>query len=85
MPQPDSSKEVFLAMDYLSHVLYGNSQTGLKIHGVKIYETPNCWTDCYKESITNLEQAHFMDARNKEIRAYAQAKGVLEYDDRKIK
>ena len=79
------AKEVFLAMDHLSHILYGTSQTGLKIHSVKIYETPNCWTECFRDSITETEQAHFMDANAKAIKEYAQEKGVLEYDDRKIK
>jgi len=79
------AKEIFLAMDVLSHTLYGNKLTGLQIHNVKIYETPNCWTDCFRESISNLEQARFMDAQSAKIKAYALEKGILEYDDRKIK
>lgn len=79
------AKEVFLAMDYLSDILYRNTPTGLKIHKVQIYETPNCSTECFRESISTLEQARFMDANHKAIKAYAEEKGVLEYDDRKIK
>lgn len=79
------AKEVFLAMDILSHTLYQKSPTGLKIHKVQIYETPNCSTECFRESITDLEQARFMDAQGAGIKAYAEEKGVLEYDDRKIK
>ena len=79
------AKEVFLAMDILSDKLYQNSRTGLKIHKVQIYETPNCSTECFRESITDLEQARFMDAQGAKIKAYAIDKGVLEYDDRKIK
>ena len=79
------TKEVFLAMDILSDTLYGKFQTGLRIHNIKIYETPNCWTDCDRESITASERENFYKANFKDIEAYALAKGVLEYDDRKIK
>ena len=79
------AKEVFLAMEILTEVLYEKSPTGLKIHNVKIYETPNCWTDCLSDSITDGERRYFYDVKFKEIAAYAKSKGVLEYDDRKIK
>jgi len=78
------AKEIFLAMDILSETLYGNSPTGLKIHNVKIYETPNCWTDCDRSSISYNERQNFMVSRLSEIVKYAQDKGVFEYDDRKI-
>lgn len=79
------AKEVFLTMDILSDTLYGKAATGLRIHNVKIYETPNCWTDCDRASITPSERENFMKANFREIEAYALSKGVLEYDDRKIK
>ena len=79
------AKEVFLAMDILSDTLYKNSHTGLKIHKVTIYETPNCWTECVATSITDKEYFSFADSKRAEIEEYAKAKGVLEYDDRKIK
>ena len=79
------AKEVFLAMRVLADVLYGNAATGLKIHKVTIYETPNCWTECTLDSIPEQEIVNFGQARYDEIRAYAIEKGVLEYDDRKIK
>ena len=79
------AKEVFLAMDILSDTLYAKAPTGLKIHKVQIYETPNCSTECFRDSISELEQARFMDAKGIEIKQYAKDKGVLEYDDRKIK
>jgi 6-pyruvoyltetrahydropterin/6-carboxytetrahydropterin synthase len=79
------AKEVFLAMAVLSQTLYGYAPTGLKIHNVKIYETPNCWTDCEASSISDTEAQNFMKVRYEEIKAYAEDKGVLEYDDRKIK
>lgn len=78
------AKEIFLAMDILSKVLYRNSKTGLQIHKVTIYETPNCYTDCLRESISDSERLLFSQYRWEEIKDYAEAKGVLEYDDRKI-
>ena len=78
------AKEVFLAMQILTDELYKDAPTGLQIHNVKIYETPNCWTDCNNESISITESANFSMARRKELVEYAKSKGVLEYDDRKI-
>lgn len=77
------AKELFLAMQILSDTLYMNSPTKLAIHKVKIYETPNCWTVCKNKSLSPSERANFLAARAEEIQAYAQEKGVLEYDDRK--
>lgn len=79
------AKEVFLAMEILTNELYKRASTGLKIHNVKIYETPNCWTDCDFESISFLERENFYKSNLVNIVKYAQDKGVLEYDDRKIK
>lgn len=79
------AKEIFMSMAIISHILYGDSSTGLKIHQVKIYETPNCWTDCYKESISEIEGTNFSKVRFEEIKEYALEKGILEYDDRKNK
>lgn len=78
------AKEVFLAMEILSDTLYKNTPTGLKIHKVKIYETPNCWTECITESISIRDRENFYTEREIEITEYAKAKGVIEYDDRKI-
>jgi 6-pyruvoyltetrahydropterin/6-carboxytetrahydropterin synthase len=78
------AKEVFLAMEILSDTLYKDSKTGLKIHKVTIYETPNCYTECLAESISTKEWNNFNLERRNEISEYAESKGVLEYDDRKI-
>lgn len=77
------AKEIFLAMDVLSETLYANTPTGLRIHKVQIYETPNCSTECFRESISENESEHFYSQNRLEIEAYAKEKGVLEYDDRK--
>jgi 6-pyruvoyltetrahydropterin/6-carboxytetrahydropterin synthase len=77
------AKEVFLAMEILSDTLYGNVPTGLKIHDVTIYETPNCWTSCDINSISDNERKNFYQVREQLITDYAHEKGVIEYDDRK--
>lgn len=73
------AKEVFIAMSMLF-----NERDGLSVSHLRIYETPNCYTDCTRESITNAEYMNFADARRNEIEAYRDAKGVVEYDDRKV-
>lgn len=78
------SREIFLAMEILFDEMYKKKSTGLKIHRVVIYETPNCWTEVKAASITDAERENFRAARMKEIKAYAKKKGILEYDDRKI-
>jgi 6-pyruvoyltetrahydropterin/6-carboxytetrahydropterin synthase len=72
------SKEVFLAMDIL-FAKYNN----LKIHSIKLWETPNCSVECVRESISEDESANFYKARFTEIEAYELYKGRMEYDDRK--
>ena len=74
------AKEVFMAMEILFQ-----SRTGLKMYQLRLYETPNCYTDCFAESINAEERINFMQARAKEIEQYRDEKGVVEYDDRKTK
>lgn len=78
------AKEILLAMDILSNTLYQDSPTGLKIHNVKIYETPNCYTDCTMDGIREQEKINFTKANGEDIKQYAIEKGKMEYDDRKI-
>ena len=74
------AKEVFLAMTVLFE-----SYKNLRIHKVTIYETPNCATICTKDSISPQEAVAWFAVKGQEVRAYAQEKGVVEYDDRKVK
>lgn len=78
------AREVFLAMEILFDEMYKDKNTGLKIHKVTIYETPNCATECTSDSIPEKERVNFRSARFNEIKAYADEKGMVEYDDRKI-
>lgn len=77
------AKELFIAMNYLCELLYGDSGTGLKIHQIKIFETPNCWTDCYRDSYTTSERINFENQNRDIILDFARKMGVLNYDDRK--
>jgi len=74
------AKEIFLAMD----VLFAK-RTHLIIHQIRLYETPNCYTDCFADSISAQEKTRFLKLRKKELLAYAQNKGTIEYDGRKLK
>lgn len=73
------AKEIFLAMN----ILFSRYQN-LKIHKITLYETPNCYTTCTQDSISIAEAAAFNLVRYNEISDYAIAKGIIEYDDRKI-
>tara|TARA_Y100000310_G_C20468908_1_gene709014 strand:- start:79 stop:519 length:441 start_codon:yes stop_codon:yes gene_type:complete len=72
------AREVILA----EHILFENYPL-LEPTMVKIFETPNCWTECYYSQIPPKEQDNFYDEHYDEIKAYAEQKGILEYDDRK--
>lgn len=73
------SKEVFLAMQ----ILFENYES-LWIEKVICYETPNCWTETTKNSISEKELENFRSINYKSIFEYAKQKGIVEYDDRKI-
>jgi 6-pyruvoyltetrahydropterin/6-carboxytetrahydropterin synthase len=73
------AKEIFLAMEILFAQYHH-----LRIKHIRLYETPNCFTDCTTESITNQERVNFLNARLNELTDYRVKAGVVEYDDRKI-
>jgi 6-pyruvoyltetrahydropterin/6-carboxytetrahydropterin synthase len=50
---------------------------------VKIFETPNCWTECFYNQIPTKEKDNFYEQHYDKIKRYARHKGILEYDDRK--
>lgn len=72
------AKEIFLAVSYLS------DNTELCLKRVRLWETPNCFTDCFKESITVEEESNFLHKHRYNLAAYKAEKGVFEYDDRKL-
>lgn len=73
------AKEIFLAMTVLFQ-----DYKDLRIHRVILYETPNCYTICTKESIDGKDAFHWMEQNYAQVKAYAQEKGIVEYDDRKL-
>ncbi len=73
------AKEIFLAMELLFE---GQDAGGLKISQVRLYETPNCYTDCVESSILPDERNNWLFMRGEQVRAYAKQKGVINYDDR---
>ena len=73
------AKEVFLAMAYLF-----DGRKGLAMQSIRLYETPNCYTDCTKEAITLGEAANFYAQNTEALELYKQDKGVFEYDSRNV-
>lgn len=71
------AKEIFLAMDILF-----DSYDNLRIHKITLWETPNCYTTCIKDSISIHEWNNFYLENQANILAYAEEKGVINYDDR---
>jgi 6-pyruvoyltetrahydropterin/6-carboxytetrahydropterin synthase len=72
------SKELFLAISYIS----SSWQEGLKLHEIKLWETPNCCTTCVRESITQDEYDNFLQVNSSGLDEYIQLMGIVEYDDR---
>ena len=73
-------KELFLATRILM-----KGYVGLNLHTIRLYETPNCFVDTQSQSIGVHEERAFLEARSRELEAYKEKLGVVEYDDRKIK
>lgn len=72
-------KEMYIALDYLF------SDNNLKLSKIRLYETPNCFTDCTIESISLEEKENFLSRHLKDLQKYKQEKGTIEYDDRNIR
>lgn len=77
------AKELFLAMEILFPE-NANNKTGLRIHKIKVYETPNCSTVVKANSILESERVNFRTVRYSEIYDYYVEKGKIEYDDRNL-
>ena len=74
------AREIFMAMDILFE-----DYTDLLVHSVCYYETPNCYVLTEAEGIDAEERRNFHQFRYNEIKEYAKNKGIMEYDNRKIK
>lgn len=73
------AKELFLAQQTLFQ-----SVSGLTLFQIRLYETPNCWTDCFEESISKQERDNFLLEHKEMLIKYIDKMGRFEYDDRKI-
>ena len=71
------AREIFLVMEILFE-----QYTDLNIHELKLNETPKCYTICNYHSMSEEERINFRETRYKEIKEYAEEKGIVEYDDR---
>ena len=70
------AKEIFIAVSLLLDT------KELWLQSVRLWETPNCYTDCFAQSITAEEAAHFITCKGEQINNYKKDKGVVIYDDR---
>ncbi len=73
------AKEIFIGISALL-----NSDE-LSLHKVRLYETPNCFTDCHKDSFTQQEEYNFLQQNKLALTLYRNNAGIVEYDDRKCK
>ena len=73
------AKEIFLAMEILF-----KRYPELKMHKLTLHETPNCYTTCIEESMNEKDRINFYKVHGKNIELYADIKGKINYDDRKI-
>jgi len=73
------AKEIFIAMSQLFR-----SYSNLKTNKIILYETPNCYTVCIKESLSSQEIDNWLLKNQESVLTYAKEKGIVEYDDRKI-
>lgn len=72
------AKEMYIAIGFLLN------SSNLKLKQIRLYETPNCFTDCTSNSITTTEEYNFLKRHLTELEQFKQALGTVEYDDRKI-
>lgn len=72
------AKELFLGVSYLLN------DNNLQLQRIRLYETPNCYTDCFTDSVTLKEKNNFYKVHKSNLEMYKNEKGVVEYDDRKI-
>ena len=70
------AKEIFLIAHCLIQEKY------LMLYKIKIFETPNCWSEIKKDNISTVEAQKFMAIRQTLLENYKQEKGVVKYDDR---
>lgn len=73
------SKEIFLSIERLM-----NRFELLTLMNVRLHETPNCFVDCNRASIDEAERQNFLGLNYKMLDDFSKAKGIIEYDIRKL-
>lgn len=71
------AKELFLGVE-----LVMKNYPKLSLKQIRLYETPNCFVDCFAESVSPLERYNFESAKRTLCERYSDAKGTIQYDDR---
>lgn len=71
------AKEMFIGISCLLN------DDNLKLDLIRLYETPNCYTDCYSNSYSLAERNNFLEVHENNLKIYKNEKGVVIYDDRK--
>lgn len=72
------AKELYIALHYLFE-----TTDNLNLYKIRLWETPNCYTDCAHESISPHEVNNWLNHNGAGIEEYRNSKGIIEYDDRK--
>lgn len=72
------AKEIFLAMEAMFEGFGGFS-----LFKLQLWETMNCYTDCFSTSISVEERENFECVNKDILTEYIKTKGSVEYDDRK--
>ena len=76
------SKEIFFAA---SKLLDDPQNCDIKVSNIRLFETPNCWVDCTKESISQEDLMNLTDSEYaQDIQAHKEKIGSFEYDARKV-
>jgi len=71
------AREIYIAMVILCR------EFPIKIQSIRLWETPNCFTDCDADSISRSEIENFSIFNGDTILMYAKEKGQLNYSDKK--
>ena len=72
------AKELYCALGSLF-----SETENLHLKKIRLWETPNCYTDCVDDSVSLGEINNWLAANGDGIQRYKDEKGIVEYDDRK--
>lgn len=69
------AREILLSMEFLFEAM-----THIQVSSIRIYSTPDTFTDCNLNSATNQERLDFMHHNYDRLMIYAQEKGLIKFD-----